>query len=198
MSNYDHFYGPMDIHWCRDLRPLSIKLNQLKTDGNRYHYMLAIRLLALGISKFLVKPYAGFSNPSHESFFNASWDKNFMTGISYAVSTTRNAGYISGAVYAGTTKIANKIQPIYGTRDKADTVRYNFERYHLSGRSIRAAWTGQGIVSKMKAGDRRYNYYLIAAKGNKKKVKISQIQKDYPGWLPDDGSEPILVVPSLI
>jgi hypothetical protein len=94
--------------------------------------------------------------------------------------------------------VANKIQPIYGTREKADKARVNFETWHLSGKSLRHAWKAQGITSKVRAGDRMYQYLLLAAKGNKNKVKISTIQKQYPGWLPDNGSSPTLVVGSLI
>jgi hypothetical protein len=194
----NYYYDNMDANYCRKLKPLSAKLSQLYADGNRYHYMLIIRIQALAGSRFLIKPDTGFVSEAHQSFFTYSWNQNILRGIAHVINFTSMSGYISGAVVTPSTIIANGIQPMFGNVSTADTARSNFERWHLSGKSIKSAWKTQHIVSKVHAGDRKYAYMLAAAGGDPKKVKISEITKQYPGWQPDDGSDPTLVVGSLI
>jgi len=192
MSNEQH-YDSYDEFYCRDLIPLSDKLTELATDGNRYHYMLATRLLGAQNARWLIKPETGFISPEHEAFFRTSFTLNVNRGLFLA--GTGSSGFINGAVWGQLDDdpelevIPDAAQPIWGFAQGAmDESRKAFEAWHLSGKGIRAAWRIAQIPAKVAAGDR------MKAAG----VSDGVIQAKYKGWLPDNGSLPTLNVGSLV
>lgn len=205
MSNEQH-YDVFDEFYCRDLVPLSGKLLELATDGNRYHYMLAVRLAATQAARWLVKPATGWIDAAHQALFTASYKQNTLNAIGLMIGAS---GYASGKVYANLDAdtalevVADGIQPILDWTGKAsgfDDVRNVFEKWHLSGAGLRSAYRVQGIEGKIAAGDKMYTYLLAQAGGDKSKVNIKLIEARYPGYKLPDGSKPtgVLDVGSLV
>jgi hypothetical protein len=200
----DEYYDEYDAFYCRDLIPLSNKLLELATDGNRYHAMLAIRLAAAQAARWLIKPVTGFVDAAHQAFFATSYRMNLNRGLVFV--TGGNSGFINGSVYAQLDDdpeldvVPDALQPVCGwSLGSHDRSREVFEKWHLSGTSLRAAWQVQNVVRKMAAGDRMYQYLLQQQPdGDPSLVDTSIIAARYPGWRRDDGSAPTLDVGSLV
>lgn len=184
-DDYDEFY-------CQDLIPLSNKLAEFSTDGDRCHYMLAFRLATTQAARWLIKPETGFIDDVHKRLFATSYKENVKHLKGFFLG---KSGYQSGKVYVQLDAdpelevVADAIQPIRdwtgketGKETGYDEVRNVFEKWHLSGASLRTAWNTQQVVAKVMDGDK------MAALG----IAVPLIQARYPGWIPATFSSPPL------
>lgn len=181
----DLYYDDYDIFWCRDFVPLSEALQKLHDDGNRYHLVFALRLAQAQANRWLIKPAAGFVNQEHADFFNASWRTNSFNIVG-AFASYGVQGFADRPVFDKGVKIADSAQPyagwMLGAKDKS---RINFEKWHLSGASLRSAYDVQGVVAKVAWCDKAWAL-------DKSDASKARLQLKCPGWRPEDGSSPAL------
>lgn len=190
MANNEHLYGPYDSNWCRKFLPVEEARATLTESPNRYWNYLAVKIGPALNSSYLVKPYTGFTDPEHETFFSKSWAGqgwrswliNSSVGfVAGKVFTTFKPG-LFGGVGTGVAFVTNAIQPYRNSKNGPDDVRAIWENFWLSGKAIRLHW--DAAVAQVHRADAKFS-----ARGP---ASLAALQLEYPGWRPNDGSKPEL------
>jgi len=196
-------YDDYDEFFCRDLIPVSDKLLELATDGNRYHAVFAARMTTAQNARWLIKPEDGFVSPEHEALFVACYSRNSNQGAAFRMG--RDSKYASGKVFADIDQdgdldiVPDCIQPFAGWMlDAYDRSRIVLEDWWLSGRAFRSAWSVQLIVNRVHSLDRKYQYALDTYGATKAKATLKVLQAANPGYVLPDGSAPALGIPGSI